>query len=142
MVSDLTESPHPTCSWTGVDTLLGDAGQSRRAVTVVKTLSSAALRRHGVSLESSPAGAENLPSSVLTAVGVGAAGRGLAGVDRDTALVRVTVEARVTLAVLSAVENVTHAVLSTRSGLTERYVGQCGFGCGEVDGDTALDGVD
>ena len=58
----------------GVDTLLGDAGQPGAAVRVLETLSLTALAGGGVSLEASPAGAENLSGPVLTAVRVGAAG--------------------------------------------------------------------
>ena len=57
----------------GVDTLLGDAGQPGAAVRVLETFSLTALAGDWVSLVAGPAGAENLPSSVLAALSVGAA---------------------------------------------------------------------
>ena len=73
-MSDLTDGAHTTGARAGVDTLLGDAGQPGAAVRVLETLSLTALAGGGVSLESSPAGAENLSGPVLAAVRVGATG--------------------------------------------------------------------
>ena len=137
VLSDLAHSAHSTGAWAGVDTFLGDAGQPGTAVRVLETLSLAALAGDGVTLVAGSAGAENLASSVLTAVRVGAAGRGLAGVGWDAALEWVASEPGITPAVLSDIANQALGVVSTGPGLAERH-----HGCLWPDFNTALDGVD
>ena len=137
VLSDLTHGAHSTGPGAGVDTLLGDAGQPGAAVRVLETLGLTALTGDGVSLVAGPAGTEHLASSVLTALSVGATGRGLAGVGRDAALEGVPSEAGIAPAVLSDVVNQTLRVVSTRPGLAQRH-----YGLLRPDGDTALDGVD
>ena len=137
VLSDLAHSTHSTGAWAGVDTLLGDTGQPGAAVRVLETLSLAALAGDGVPLVAGSAGAENLASSVLTAVRVGAAGRGLAGVGWDAALEWVASEPGITPAVLSDIANQALGVVSTGPGLAQRH--HHGLW---LDWHTALDGVD
>ena len=133
MLSDFTESSHTAGSWTGVDTLLGDAGEGGGTVRVLQTLGPAAEARQRISLEARAAGTDNLATPVLTALSVGATGRGLAGVDRSAALEGVASKPGVALAVLTRVGHQTLCVLSTRPGLTE---------VSQSRRDAALDGVD
>lgn len=137
VLSDLTHGAHSTGPRAGVDTLLGDAGQPGAAVGVLETLCLTALAGDRVSLVARPAGTEDLASSVLTALSVGAAGRGLAGVGRDAALEWIPSEAGVAPAVLSDVVNQTLGVVSTGPGLAQRHYGRL-----RPDWNTALDGVD
>ena len=85
MVPHLTHSINPTCTGTGVNALLGYAGQTGSAVIILQTLCSAACSGHRVSLVSSDAGADHLTHIILAALGVGATWRGLTRVLEDTA---------------------------------------------------------
>ena len=118
-----------------VDTLLGDAGEAGAAVAVLQTLGPAASRGHGVALVTSPAGADDLTHVILAALGVGAAGAGLARVLGHAAVERVASEARVAAAVLARVGDQTLGVVPAGPGLAEA---QHGGGHGHA----ALDGVD
>ena len=123
VLSDLTDGAHTTGARAGVDTLLGDAGQPGTAVRVLQALRLAALAGGGVSLVAGPAAAENLPGPVLTAVRVGAAGRGLAGVGWEAALERIAREAGQAPAVLSDILDQALSVVSAGPGLAERDYG-------------------
>ena len=70
VLSDLTKSSHSTGSRAGVNTLLSNTSQAGGAVRVLKALSLASLGRHWITLVASPAGANDLASSVLTALSV------------------------------------------------------------------------
>ena len=85
VIPHLTHSVDPAGAGTGVNTLLGDAGQTGSAVSILQTLRSAACSRHGVSLVSPDTGADHLTGIVLAALGVGATGRGLTRVLHHTA---------------------------------------------------------
>ena len=138
MIPDLTNCIDPTGSRTGVNTLLGNAGQTGPAVIILQTLCSAACSRHGVSLVSSDTGADHLATVVLTALGVGATRRGLTRVLDHTASgsERVSSEAGQTPTVLGGASNQTLSILTTRPGLTQ------GTAPYLQDRHTALDGVD
>ena len=120
VLSHLAHSAHSTGARAGVDTLLGDAGQPGTAVRVLQALRLAALAGGGVSLVAGPAAAENLPGPVLTAVRVGAAGRGLAGVGWEAALERIAREAGQAPAVLSDILDQALSIVSAGPGLAER----------------------
>ena len=85
VIPHLAHSVDPAGAGTGVNTLLGDAGQTGSAVSILQTLRSAACSRHGVSLVSPDTGADHLAGIVLAALGVGATGRGLTRVLDHTA---------------------------------------------------------
>ena len=85
VISHLAHSVDPTGAGTGVNTLLGNAGQTGPTVIILQTLCSAACSGHGVSLVSPDTGADHLANIVLTALGVGATGRGLTRVLDHTA---------------------------------------------------------
>ena len=85
MVPDLTHCINPTCSGTGVNTLLGNAGQTGSAVIILQTLCSAACSRHWISLVTPDTGADHLTSIILATLSVGPTWRGLTGILENTA---------------------------------------------------------
>jgi hypothetical protein len=74
VLSDLTQSSHSTGSRTGVNTLLGNTSQTGGTVRILEAFSLASLRRDWITLVASPAGTNDLASSVLTALSVGSTG--------------------------------------------------------------------